>query len=159
MTNKLYRTCIKVVLEKSAFLTPLIFYFISCEVGRRTQPCSVHLNSHPYHSDTRWFRPGGLDLSCMTCIFEKIHWPLRTNDWLSQVDRAVVDSNRSVNLLFNIRKILCSYPRKRKDIRADKRSSNVSDRRPIIVPGWRLTCIRRGDLFVSWSGCREDQTP
>ena len=22
-----------------------------------------------------------------------------------------------------------------------------------------LTCIRRGDLFVSWSGCREDQTP
>ena len=22
-----------------------------------------------------------------------------------------------------------------------------------------LTCIRRGDLFVSWSGCREHQTP
>ena len=22
-----------------------------------------------------------------------------------------------------------------------------------------LTCIRRGDLFVSWSACREDQTP
>ena len=22
-----------------------------------------------------------------------------------------------------------------------------------------LTCIRCGDLFVSWSGCREDQTP
>ena len=21
-----------------------------------------------------------------------------------------------------------------------------------------LTCIRREDLFVSWSGCREDQT-
>ena len=22
-----------------------------------------------------------------------------------------------------------------------------------------LTCIRRGGLFVSWSVCREDQTP
>ena len=22
-----------------------------------------------------------------------------------------------------------------------------------------LTCIQRGDLFVSWSGCGEDQTP
>ena len=27
-----------------------------------------------------------------------------------------VDSNPSVNILFNIRKILCNYPRKRKDI-------------------------------------------
>ena len=60
MTNKLSyipgRTCMKVVLEKSAFSTLLIFYFISCEVGRRTQPSSIHLNSQPYHSDTRWFR-------------------------------------------------------------------------------------------------------
>ena len=60
MTNKLSyilgRTCLKVVLEKSAFSTLLIFYFISCEVGRRTQPSSIHLNSQPYHSDTRWFR-------------------------------------------------------------------------------------------------------
>ena len=52
-----------------------------------------------------------------------------------KIDRAVVDSNRSVSLLFNIRKILCTYPRKRKDIL--KSSSNVSDRRPVIVPGWR----------------------
>ena len=51
-----YRTCIKIVLEKSAFSTLLIFYFISCEVGRRTQPSSIHLNSQPYHCDTRWFR-------------------------------------------------------------------------------------------------------
>ena len=64
MTNKLSyipgrirgRTCLKVVLEKSAFSTLLIFYFISCEVGRLTEPSSIHLNSQPYHSDTRWFR-------------------------------------------------------------------------------------------------------
>ena len=59
MTNKLSyipgRTCIKVVLEKSAFSTLLTFYFISCEVRRRTQPSSIHLNSQPYHNDTRWF--------------------------------------------------------------------------------------------------------
>ena len=59
MTNKLSyipgRTCIKVVLEKSAFSTLLTFYFISFEVGRRTQPSSIHLNSQPYHNDTRWF--------------------------------------------------------------------------------------------------------
>ena len=34
-----------------------------------------------------------------------------------KIDRAVVDSNRSVNLPFDIREILCTYPRKRKDIR------------------------------------------
>ena len=52
-----YRTCIKFVLEKFVFATLLIFYFISCEVDRRTQPSSIHLNSQPYHhSDTRWFR-------------------------------------------------------------------------------------------------------
>ena len=33
------------VLEKSTFSTFLIFYFISCEEGRRTQPSSIHLNS------------------------------------------------------------------------------------------------------------------
>ena len=42
-----YRTCIKYVLEKSAFSTLLIFYFISCEVGRRTQPSSIRLHSQP----------------------------------------------------------------------------------------------------------------
>ena len=38
MTNKLLKlwACIKYVLEKSAFSALLIFYFISCEVGRRT---------------------------------------------------------------------------------------------------------------------------
>ena len=40
-----YHTCIKYVPEKAAFSTLLIFYFISCEVGRRTQPSSIHLNS------------------------------------------------------------------------------------------------------------------
>ena len=60
MTNKLSYipggTCIKVVLEKSAFSTLLILYLTCCEVGRRTQPSSIHLDSQPYHSDTRWFR-------------------------------------------------------------------------------------------------------
>ena len=44
------------VLEKSALSTLLIFYFMSCEVSRRTQPSSIRLNSQPYYSDTRWFR-------------------------------------------------------------------------------------------------------
>ena len=43
-----YRTFIKYVLEKSAFSTLLIFYFISCEVGRRTQPSSIHLKVARY---------------------------------------------------------------------------------------------------------------
>ena len=38
-----YRTCIEYVLEKPAFSSLLIFYFISGEVGRRTQPSSIHL--------------------------------------------------------------------------------------------------------------------
>ena len=69
---------------------------------------------------------------------------------LFKIDRAVVDSNRSVNLPFNKRKILCTYPRKRKDMR----SSNVSDRRPVIVPGWRadLHPVRRQCLFVARGG-------
>ena len=55
-----------------------------------------------------------------------------------KIDRAVVDSNRSVNLPFDIRKILCTYPRKRKDIRG-LQMFLLSDRRPVIVPqleGW-----------------------
>ena len=66
-----------------------------------------------------------------------------------KIHRAVVDSSGSVNLPFNIRKILCTYPRKRKDMR----SSNVSDRRPVIVPGWRadLHPVRRFVcLFFGW---------
>ena len=41
---------------KVRFLDPSDILFISCEVGRRTQPSSIHLNSQPYHSDTRWRR-------------------------------------------------------------------------------------------------------
>ena len=51
------------VLGKSVFVTLLIFYFISCEVDRRTQPSSIHLNSQPYRSNTRWFRLIFYDLS------------------------------------------------------------------------------------------------
>ena len=43
-------------MDKSAVSTLLIFYFISCEVGRCTQPSSIYHNSQQYHSDTRWFR-------------------------------------------------------------------------------------------------------
>ena len=64
----------------------------------------------------------GLDLSCMTRIFKKNLWPqaikrLATKKDLGpfKIDRAVVDSNQSVSLPFNIRKILCTYPRKGKD--------------------------------------------
>ena len=71
-----YRACIKYVLEKSAFSTLLISYFISCEVGRHTQPCSIHLNSQPYHSNARWFRR----YPAWPVFFKKIHWPLRSND-------------------------------------------------------------------------------
>ena len=49
-----------------------------------------------------------------------------------KIDRAVVDSN----LPFDIRKILRSYPWKRKDIRG-LQMFLLSDRRPVIVPGWR----------------------
>ena len=104
----------------------------------------------------------GLDLSCMTCILKysltsAIKW-LTTKKDLGpfKIDRAVVDSNRSVNLPFDIRKILCTYPRKRKDIR-DLQMFQIGDLSSFLAGG--LTCIRRGDLFVSWSGCREDQTP
>ena len=55
-----YRPCIKFVLEKFVFSTLLIFYFISCEVDRRTQPSSHIIMIRV-----------GLDLSCMTRIFKK----------------------------------------------------------------------------------------
>ena len=58
--------------------------------------------------------------SYRTCInlFTSVIKRLATKKDLGpfKIDRAVVDSNRSVNLLFNIRKILCTNPRKRKDI-------------------------------------------
>ena len=98
----------------------------------------------------------GLDLSCMTCILKysltsAIKW-LATKKDLGpfKIDRAVVDSNRSVNLPFDIRKILCTYPRKRKDIRG-LQMFLLSDRRPVIVPrleGWLASgeeiCLYRG---------------
>ena len=62
MINKLSHMH-KVCTGKARFLdsSDISFHFISWEVGRRTQPSSIHLNSQPYHSDTRWFRlsPGG----------------------------------------------------------------------------------------------------
>ena len=104
----------------------------------------------------------GLDLAYLTCIFKKIidlcDQTTSTKKDLGsfKIDRAVVDSNRSVNLLFDIWKILCTHPRKRKDIRGLK-MFQIGDLSSFLAG--RLTCIRRGDLFVSCSGCREDQTP
>ena len=73
-----------------------------------------------------------------------------------KIDRAVFDSNRSVNLPFDIRKLLCTYHRKRKDIRG-LQMLQIGYLSSFLAGG--LTRIQRGDLFVSWSGCREDQTP
>ena len=56
MTNKLqymHKGCT----GKVRFLDSWNILFISCEVDRRTQPSSIQLDSQPYHSDTRWFRP------------------------------------------------------------------------------------------------------
>ena len=106
----------------------------------------------------------GLDLACMTCIFKKFidlcdqttGNKLKKDLGPFQIDRAVVDSNRSVNLPFDISKILCTYPRKRKDIRG-LQMFQIGDLSSFLAG--ELTCIRRGDLFVSWSACREDQNP
>ena len=87
-------------------------------MGCRTQSSSIHLNSQPYHSGTRWLR-----LILYDPYFSlKNRWP-QAIKWLAtkkdlgpfKIDRALVDSNRSVNLPFNIRKIPCTYPRKGKD--------------------------------------------
>ena len=116
-------------------------------MGRPKQPSSIQRNSQPYQSDTRWFR-----LIQCDPYFKKII------DLCDQTtgNKAVVDSNRSDNLLFNIRKFPCTYPRKRKDIR-DLQMFEIGDLSSFLAGG--LTCMRRGDLFVSWSGCREDQSP
>ena len=72
----------------------------------------------------------GLDFSCMTCIFKKfiVLCDQTTGNkkhlGLFKIDRAVVDSNRSVNPLY-----LSSEEKRYKS------SSNVSDRRLVIVPG------------------------
>ena len=102
----------------------------------------------------------------MTCIFKKFidlcdqttGNKLKKDLGPFQIDRAVDldDSNRSVNLPFDISKILCTYPRKRKDIRG-LQMFQIGDLSSFLAG--ELTCIRRGDLFVSWSACREDQNP
>ena len=124
-------------------------------MGRRTQPSSIHLNSQPYHSDTRWFRLILYDpyfyKNSLTSAIKRLATKKDLGPF--KIDRAVVDSNRSVNLLFNIRKILCTYPRKRKDIRG-LQTFQIVDLSSFLAGG--LTCFRRGDLFVSWSGCREE---
>ena len=78
-------------------------------------------------------------------IYQMLH------SWVGafKIDRAVVDCNRSVNLPFDMRKILCIYPRKRKDIRG-LQMFQIGDLSSFLAGG--LTCIRCGDLFVSWSG-------
>ena len=52
----------KVCTGKARFLdsSDILFHFLRS--GRRTQPSSIHLNSQPYHSDTRWFRLSLYDL-------------------------------------------------------------------------------------------------
>ena len=132
-----YRTCIKYVLDKSAFSTLSTFYFIACEVAAVHSLVLFTLTlSHIIATRV------GLDSSCMTCMFKKFivlcNQTTATKKDLGpfKTDRAVVDSNRSVNLPFDIRKILCTYPRKRKDIRG-LQMFLLSDRRPVIVPGWR----------------------
>ena len=162
-------------MEKSVFGTLLIFYlFIAKWTAVHNLVLFTLTLSHIIATRV------GLDLSSMTCIFKKFidlceTWPkpetahekflaprgikrLVTKKDLGpfKIDRAVVDSNRSVNLPFDIRKILCTYPRKRNDIR-DLKMFQMGDLSSFLAGG--LTCIRRGDLFVSWSGCREDQTP
>ena len=151
-----YRTCIKVV----RFLDSSDISFHFLRSGPPYKPVLFTLTlSHIIATRV------GLDLSrCMSRIFNKIHRGtsaikrLATKRDLSpfKIDSAVVDSNRSVNLLFSIRKILCTYPRKGKDIRVIQKFQ-IGDLSSFLAGG--LTCIRRGDLFVSWSGCREDQTP
>ena len=142
-----------------SLLSGLFWYFISF-LSKRTAAHSLALFtltlSHIIATRV------GLDLSCMTCIFKTFidlcnqTTGNKKNLGLLKIDRAVVDSNRPVNLPFGIRKILCTYPRKRKDVRV-LQMFQIGDLSSFLAGG--LTCIRRGDLFVSWSGCREDQNP
>ena len=85
----------KVCTGKVRFRESSFFYFISRQVDRRTQPSSIYLNSQPYHSDTRWFRLTFFKNSLTSAIKR-----LATKKDLGpfKIDRAVVDSNRSVNL-------------------------------------------------------------
>ena len=124
-------------MDKSAFSTLLIFCFISCEVGRRTQPSSIHVNSQPYHSDTRWFTVILYDpyfrKNSLTSAIKRL--ATKKDLGLFKIGRAVVDSNRSVSLLFNIRKILCTYPRKRKDIRS-LQMFQIGELSSLLAGGW-----------------------
>ena len=92
----------------------------------------------------------GLDLPCMTCIFKKFidlcdQTTTKKDLGPFKIDRVIIDSNRSVNLPFNIRKVLCTYRRKRKDVRG-LQMFQIGDLSSFLAGG--LTCIRRGDLFV-----------
>ena len=130
------RTCIKVVLEKSAFSTLLTFYFISFLAKWVAVHSLVLFILTPSHIIATRV---GLHLSCMTHVLKKnsltsaIKW-LATKKDLGpfKIDRAVVDSIRSVNLLFNIRKIRCTYPRKRKDIQMFP----IGDLSSFLAGGW-----------------------
>ena len=88
-------------------------------MDRRTQPISIYLNFQLYNSDTLWFRLILYELYFKNKSLTSEIKRLATRKDLGsfKIQRAVVDSSRSVNAVFNIRKILCTYPRKRKDIR------------------------------------------
>ena len=84
----------------------------------------------------------GLDLSCMTCIFMKFidlsdqTTGNKKNLGLFKIDRAVVDCNRSVNLPFDVRIILYTYPRKRKDIQESFKCSRSKTCHRSWLEGW-----------------------
>ena len=68
--------------------------------------------------------------------------------------RTVVDSNRSVSLPFDIRKILCTYPRKKKDIRG-LQMFQIGD----LSPGsWLGGWLASGARIRLFHGREEDQT-
>ena len=106
----------------------------------------------------------GLDLACMTCIFQKFidlcdqttgnkdglgfiyNW--QRSSWFQSI--------RQSSLWYKEIKILCTYPRKRKDFRS-LQMFHIGDLSLFLAGG--LTCIRSGDLFVLWSGSGGDQAP
>ena len=124
MTNKLsymHKGCT----GKVCFLDSSDILFHFSQSGRRTQPSSIHLNSQPYNSDTRWFRLILYDPYFTKNSFTPAIKRLATKATKKDLGPfklgralAVVDSNRSVNLLFNIRKILfyLSFEQKRYEV-------------------------------------------
>ena len=136
MTNKLsyvHKGC-----NWKSPLSRLFWYFISFLAKWAAVHSLVLFTLTLSHiSDTRWFR-----LILYDPYFGKNSWTsaikrLATKKDLGpfKIDRAVVDSSRSVNLLFNIRKILCTYPRKRKDIRC-LQMFQIGDLSSSLAGGW-----------------------